>query len=362
MGTEDKRLLPPRVLPASITGGLPDVGPKFDQPKKDPTEILPPHVKPLDFAESIIRNFEPKPPDFFWRQAQQAVRFVLELDKGGGLEDLMVKRFLAQVGQMDYIAQAQHAVVRNVIPQAILPFWLRLDFLREQDLVRPQAENLDAEGRKLASNLYDQWIEDRKTRSSHTLAGRYDRLPYTKSDTPSPRQFKIYVEQVDIINATQNGSLTQALDQLRIKRLAPNSMKLHDGDRLVIYFDLDIDVSENVEEILHSAGVNYRGPGQDVDEVLIDDKSGLVIRTKESNDNALKEYSFRRHGVSEYTPRDFLQKYLSLCFKVGKNPARPYLTSFVYLRDKGGKFRSQQDEVLKKAAEMSGYSVVYTAS
>lgn len=300
---------------------------------------------------------EPVLPETFLQQASQAAKYVEILDSGGGLEDPLIRSLLAYLGNSEYIVALHFPdVLTRVDPNVALPFWLKRDFLIHNGLVRPKDELLNEDQRTQAQTLYDNWIVEKRRGTRQEVKGRYDYITRTKSNVPPPRRFKMYVEQRDLLEVLENGSLDRVFTALISQNRQPHSMKLYDGDRLVWYFNLDMDQSQNIEGILQSQNVNYR-LGQDVYRAWASDKDDLSINVFTSNDD-----SFRHHyRVARYSREEFLKDYLLLCSKVGKNPATPYLTSFIHLYDLRTD-KEKPEELIWTAEAKAGYPVAYHSS
>ncbi len=320
-------------------------------------------------ANRIIDSLNPNAPEVFRMQARQVAVFIASLDQGDGLDDPNIQRFIKQLRESGYIRRAQGSVRQHSLdPRTVFPLWLQTELLEKHGLVKPKSWYLGADQRKIADQKYDQWIEGRRLSFENSIrpgaTGRYDRLTQSGIKARAPRQFKLYVEQKDILDSLESGALSNVADQLAEHNLPPEMMKLFDSDNLVIYFSQDIDVAGDVEKIFQENGLPYRGPAQDVRTVTITKDDGVQVQSGGSNDNALdpaRELFGRSYDVSGYDPQKFLESYLSLCFKAGKNPAVPYLTSFVYLNDYNGAHKDQKDEFVQKAEVAAGYPILYNA-
>ncbi|MBI2622234.1 hypothetical protein HYW66_01195 [Candidatus Microgenomates bacterium] len=301
-------------------------------------------------------------PETFFQQSREAAKYVEVLDSGGGLENPSVRRFLSQLGNTDYIGflHFPDALVR-VDPQVALPFWLKRDFLINNGLVKPKDRFLDKDQRERTQALYDKFIAQRRIDSFERTNGRYDVIIRRESNVPAPRRFKMYVEQKGLLEALENGSLDRVFTHLTSRDHQPHTMKLFDDDSLVWYFDLDVAQSEAVEQVFLDQNVDYRIPSQDVYRASASDKDGLSVYIVTSNDNAFRPSDandHHRYRVAEYSAEKFLEDYLLLCSKVGKNPAAPSLTSFIYLYDLRSN-KEKPEELMSAAETKVGYPIVY---
>lgn len=315
--------------------------------KKDGLSYLLPHVEPAGSRISsdlrlVLDSIGPKTPDIFRRQAEEAVGFIQLLDQGMGIDDPDVRKFVTQLQATTFVLD-----VIGRLPEK-LPPWLQMDFLVANNIREPfRKDALDDK----CSTLFRKWIREMGYAYDHIIT-----LDTTRATCPLPRVPKAYIEGEDLLEAHKTDKLSPLLGGLK-RAGYPLYMMKSNGSSLVLYFSYDIADFSRADQIFEELGIKYRGPAQDVYNVLFEANKQMRVSSIESNDQSFtRQHGYLKEGI--YSPEAFLRDYLALCHKMGKNPAVPYRTSFVYFSsvlDLG----HREQEYINRASQVAGYPVLY---
>lgn len=312
-----------------------------------------PYIKPLSYSESaihpevrtVIDSLDPLTPSVFKRQAQETAGFIQLLDEGKGLDDPRIKKFIRQLISTDFILSPQ---VES--PQQ-LPKWLQMDFLVANGVRKPFKAQKDLPDPQEYTRQFDKWIRE--------TGIEIDGNSFVFDPTPRaslPRSNKAYIEHEALMSAYTQGRLPILINNFTEEGYPLFAVKSN-RESLVLYFNGDIAEFEKADKAFKRTGIEYRGPGQDVYIVRLRENGKMTVSSMESNDQ-----TFTRHNgylrESAYSSKSFLRDYLVLCHKMGKNPAMPYLTSFVYFISDTN-LGVKEQEFLKQASLIAGYPVLY---
>lgn len=312
-----------------------------------------PHVRPVSYQENttqielqrIIDDIDPKTPKVFIEQAQESAGFIQLLDQGGGLTDPKVRKFLDQLITTTFV------LIPQVKSPYQLPKWLQMDFLILNGIREPFRSQRDLPDSDEYSKQFDRWI--RETNATEDANGFvFDPTPRG----PRPRGTKAYIEHEALMSAYTQGKLPVLISNFTEEGYPLYAVKSN-VESLVLYFKGDIAEFEKADKAFKRTGIKYRGPAQDVYTVRLKSDGEMIVRSTESNDQA-----FTRHNGylrdRTYSPQSFLRDYLALCHKMGKNPALPYQTSFVYFISDLN-LEGKEREYMDQASQMTGYPVLY---
>lgn len=333
----------------------------------EPQAATPTKIDPHTFRtmNEVLEAIPPQVPDVFKEQAKIAADFVTRLDRGEPLADPKLGLFVDQLAHTGfrysvYVHHQYHFGEPGPDPKVALPVWLQNEYLQAKGIFRGQG-SLKETDQPIVQSLFDKWVSNMDYRVGPN--GTYFVLDASKSQVPKARNFKCYVEGIDLLEALQQGKLPALFKNLEQLGVNPNEMKLFEAGRLVLYYFKDINIAEGIRTTFDRNKVHFRGPAQDVDEVNIDKQGNLKVEVANSNDGALGEggHSVIDYKVQKYAPTAFLDNYLQLCLWAGKNPSEPYKTSFVYFEDWEGRAKKGNlNGLIKKASEMVQYPVLYT--
>lgn len=295
-------------------------------------------------------------PEDFRKRALVAARYITELDSGTVKGDKARERFRDQLTSTGFIGsvymrhQYSNLFPNAPDPQTALPQWL-------YGGKKSDSEHLDVES---IESKYQEWVQTKGFEISHGPSGTYYEVGSEDSSVPKTRTFKCYIEGGNLTKGLRTSSLQAVIDDLKKQQIEPNSMKLFEGERLVLYYHHDVGLSDKIRETFRAHGLDFRGPAQDVWEVQITEDNTLRLKSVSSNDGTLGEggHTPIKYKPREYRPADFLENYLQLCLWAGKAPDEPYKTSFVWFTDPENKAEGEL-ELLAKAQVMTGYPVLY---
>lgn len=300
-------------------------------------------------------------PDSFRQQAYEAAAIVdaLDNDPVSALDDLQTRRFVSRLSRIGFVksyydamTMPQYAKYANS-SRASLPLWLQPQFLKANNLLdwpeKPSSpEAIDA---AYASFLRRNGLQ-LMVRNEY---GEYysSKVPYRS--VPPTLFFKMYVEGRALETALQDGRLDQAYARFVKDPSGINNLKLHNSNRLVLYFRSPIvTAAPYVEDVLSKHHVPYRGPAQDVDRVKAG-RARPILDVNGSNDNALADnpYHWDKYNTHPYQPQAFFDTYLRQCVLYGKSPVDPYRTAFITMYMSPGDPRLSDSAYMQEANQQA---------
>lgn len=316
---------------------------------------------------SLIDNMDPRIPEAFRQQAITAARYINTLDNGTGLDNPEIYKFVYRLAHSGFIQRvflkSEIPFLRNkgaADPKIALPAWLQKDFLVQNGIYK-RDDSLSKEEEKSIEKMFSSWVTSVGYGYEDRQSGRYYILDEPTRDYTPTHKYKYYIENKDLLAALRENRLSSLIEDLILQQTELYDLKLFEEDRLVFYFRQDINEAEETERILKSHNINFRGPAQDVYELIITPNGTLDRKVFISNDQSLGAggRNPRDYKLTEYTPQDFLADYLDMCLYGGKRPDSLYLTSFVYLIDREGVAQGKEQELASKGSEIVNYPVVY---
>ena len=308
---------------------------------KEPIQSTPPSIESA-LSELDNENL----PFIFKNQARTVANFIERLDAGKGLQDPDLKLWLNLLSRHYFSNPSSYPYAAELPPWG-MPY---------------RRIGLDGD-EKTISELkleYPKWVQNQGGKvENHGEGQDYFRIAPPDDIAIGPRRFKIYVEGFTLLSSMKDGRLTELLDKLRRANIPPASMKLYGNSALPMYFYQDIDRSFQATSVFREVGIKYRGPAQDVwiAEVRRKDRSGGLVDLY-SNDQAMDT----NYSLQTYSPGGLLQDYLKqICIPAGRSPINPYLTSFVWLIDRGREPLSESSKTrwLAGGLKQVGYPLVY---
>lgn len=300
----------------------------------------------------VVETIDPKVPDSFKQQAQKAAGFIQLLDQGLGVNDPEIRTFVQQLRGTFFVNSMSWRG-----PEA-LPEWLQWNFLLSKGFITDPSPGLTALKSEFNAN-YQGWFRKWLTElGSYRMLGNVAILNEDPPPCPLPRVCKAYVEERDLIEPVQTNKLTALVRNLKVANFPLGSTKVYDRD-LVLYFNADISEFSRAKDVFDGLGIKYRGPGQDVFQVLLDSEGVMKVEVLMSNDRGLGYYDDLSFNPKFYSPAEFFQHYLEICQRAGKNPAVSYLTSFVNFYSKVDLKTPENEKYVEEARIKAGYPVVY---
>ncbi len=308
-----------------------------------------PQIRP---PEELLLSLNPNLPNEFVESAHRTAGYIaaLDHDPDTAIAQPDIRTFVGEVAHSGFINAARQLLSN---PESPFPSWLQPGFLENHGLTPRRL--LDHEQQEI-DRLFA--AAAKPFPFSKTEYGTYYEVDRRTGFDPS--NYKCYVEYQDLLSMLRNNKLPQLLGQLADQGISPDSFKLSDSDRLVFYFQIPLaSTGEGVKDTFRAQGVAFRGPAQDVFDV-IEQNGQLRVVNATSNDWGLGEGSFNpnHYEMANYDPGSFIESYLKLCLFAGKDPAEPYRTSFVYLLNS----QPVDATVLEQAQRLAGYPVVAAPS
>jgi len=276
-------------------------------------------------VQELLSSLSREIPRAFRRQAARAAEYIARLDSNfdKAIKDENIRIFLSQLRSSGFVDRADRHSSGN--EEIELPRWLNRKFLEEKGVL-PELKQL-AEGEVIDKDA----VEDIENMLVPDMAGE----PLT------PKNFQHRIEGGELFTGLQEGRIKAALGELIALGIQPRSVKLFTpANSLVLFFNQRIEEFHRVNDVLEKYDIVGRGPAQDVYALEIGEKKFLREREMRrvivaSNDEALGKDGLPHYDYTQphYTPEGFLRAYLEQLVLYGKNPAAPYETSFVYIRD-----------------------------
>ncbi len=264
--------------------------------------------------------FSPVPPPEFSNACTQVARFVDEFNAGTGFENPQAVKFLSQFvnspAMVNLYVDTDTWDTMDTDPQ--LPAWLRRQPLMDRGILTSDHVSPDQVHHLRA--LYQQWGQEQ----GYPLHALFFTIS-PKNHTVPTHEFKMYVAEKPLLKALEQKQLPDIFRDLQAADFLPFEVKLY-NDFLVLYYSKDIRQAQLAEDIFGKHQVPFRGPAEDVF-ILRAHGEEIVVEEFDSNDQTLNRFHFR----GAYSDKMFISNYIENCYRYGKNPAKPYETSFVWL-------------------------------
>lgn len=306
-------------------------------------------------VEILLNSLNPEIPQAWKDQARLVASYFHDLESGSAFLSLEERKLLGQLGNSDLVWSTRlRGNARG------LPKWLDERWLEANRLLYESAGLQDNEIWQV-QDAHRAYVQSRSLEENRARYGVYHYFPNVPEMDSAARAWKTYINYLGLYSLVKKGMFGEVLDSLVRSGVSPHSMKLAEDD-LVLYFSNPINSFALVREIVGKYEVTLRGPAQDVITLQVAKNGSLKEEVSYSNDTALgpSRNPFDLE-LDKYSAAGFLKKYLRVCLWAGKNPARPYETSFVYILDKEGMIPTESRESVKHGAkELIGYPAVYT--
>ncbi len=308
--------------------------------------------------QEILDRIPSQVPENFKKSAKLAAQYILDLDAGISTDDEGRERFKQQISHTGFIAGVYvHYAYRGVFtdapnPKDALPTWI---YNEKAKVVRRDEEKDDR-----IQAMYDRWSNKPTFKHHKDSFGYFSDYPNPDHSTPVTHNFKTYIEGKTLEEGLTSGDIPEVLHKLGLENLNPNTMKLFENSRLVLYFGRDVKLAPQIRKQFKDYGLDFRGPAQDVYEVRVNDDGEIELDNFTSNDGSLGEggHTVVQYNLKKYDPAEFLDNYLQLCLYAGKDPSEPYKTSFVWFMDREGKAKGNE-QMKVKAEKLAAYPVLY---
>ncbi len=315
--------------------------------------------------EGITQRLNKELPQEWREQAAKLGEWIIELDAGKMPSDPAVKDFLYQ------LANSRGMVGSIEDNRDFLPTWLMKDFLNKNGVIFEQDVNknklITQAHLNAATAALKRYGNERGLRNYDYMSGQYVHfMPNSNKDRlPMSQLFKCYIEPSNIpkyIGDNKLPALFDPLDSLVLAGIAPSEMKtIADGGRVALYFrDSPLADYVKIKQIFNEKGISLRGPAQDIERVILDQKGNIILDPDgvSSNDIALDMMEYLDQD-KPYNIEAFYIAYLKMCLKSGKDPSFPYKTSFLNFEPD----RTIDSQLIPKISEYSkanfGYPIVY---
>lgn len=232
-------------------------------------------------------------------------------------------------------------------PYECLPSWA----VRQQ---KPKTTESDPQRFKQLHDFYRHWTK--RANVIERKSGGYPYHYYPKDEClPNAESevdfFKAYIEKPHTFV-----QLTELFADLKKLKLHPNSSKLFEDHRLVLYWDnyLTKEIESKLRDIFQKYNVSFRGFSQDSPVVEINEEGEWEFDVSASGDQSRGEAGGGvRFGVP-YDQKNFFKLYINQMLHYGRNPLDPYKISFLPVVVKGTrvqdeeKLRAELDKVRKR--------------
>lgn len=306
-------------------------------------------------------------PEQFQKDASAVASYVLRLDRNPqeALTDPNIRDWITKISQISWIIRTQR-YIKNGASETLLPEWLRLKFLTENNIALARSKDTVDMHTKLIQTALSEFTEKNGLLPQPNSPSYYRVAPSGENLAPlGPQKFKVYVQGIDLLASLKSNNLARVFGDLSEQGTPPTNFKL-DGQNLVIYFNnTDIQSAEGVTNIFDKLGIAFRGPAQDVMYGTVDSSGKFCLQTGPSNDQAMNGiglfpgYRKTFEKLREpYDPTKFLGYILDQCADEGKSPKDPYRTSFVNLvLDQNNQNIAERDFLISAQAAC-GYPVI----
>ncbi len=349
-----------------------DKAPKRDNELGDKKEITIGEPLPQEYEE-VLNQIRDDAPDGFKKRAREAAYLFWALennaklfDEGGEslqeLKDNLAKKLRRSgfVGGVFIRAQFKLFGEDKYDINEALPHWItNISF-------KKSGEPFNERDEQVIENFYQEYTQEFATpykSSDRQTYHRYNTGTVSeKKQTYPPVSFKMYIESRMLRNTTL---IKKAMLQLTERGLHPDTTKLFEGNRLVLYWELPLheDLAQGILEVFERYDIEYRGPAQDPKELKIEKNGVIVIDNRAgSNDASLGEAGRNPFTWEEkvYDPIAFFKKYLQLVFFGAKDPIDPYRINFIPLVDNSDGKYPERLELLNRKVRESGFEVFAT--
>lgn len=297
----------------------------------------------------------------FAKQAELAVYYFYALDKGLKLIDtdgkpLDLEKYADLISSLHFISimyvrqkrksntspdidqenqqtrTGGHTVIRSRVsidlgnPETSFPNWVQ---------ARREYEAPENGEYTQLHEFYENWVTDHSIEQEKGRHGLYASYPENYSPDVSNYKDGFFKGYVEI--ETDKDLLEKAFNQLRSLHIHPQTSKIFDGSRIVLYWNSDLSdqLISQIKSVFEEFGVAFRGPGQDSVGLVLNEDGSLDEEVRTSNDGALGEgghmQDFRQ---TDFSPTVFLKTYLEQCYRYWRNPLDPYQLSFIPAFDK----------------------------
>lgn len=314
--------------------------------------------------DAVLAEIQPQVPVEFKDKAQQAAYYFHALDSNKPLYDSDGNSLSAKVdlltdqliGSAFIFLTYVHAKFSKFNPEDALPKWVI-----ERRNARPKGEpyTLDEEA---IERWYLDYVDQQKASLKISEDGqehyRYETGSIPDTETAKgaiTNNFKVYVEGRGL---TDLARLQKAMENLKEKQIHPNSSKLFEGDRLVLYWHTypTEKLGKDIRNAFSQKGVSIRGLAQDPQRILVNKDGSYKIESKTSNDGSLGEGGhnpFIWEG-KQYDPQTFFRQYIALTFYGCKDPTEPYKIGYVPVINEGDSSNPKVDETISKLSQTIG--------
>lgn len=323
---------------------------------------------PKEYQQTLDR-LRPDIPEAWKDKAINAARFLYLLDSTPTYrvdEDELTNRakFVRQLSQMGFFQNAIYRVKNGEAGwEKSLPRWLvnayaptRLGGVGYREKVDEVEEFYEKELVPRGTMRADRWGN---YLNFQDIANPQIGNPITDTYLHA----KVYIEGVLHDRGLSDiARLREAFLQMKDTQVHPYSMKMHEDDMMVLYFNgFTSERARRLEDIFRKLKLPIRGPAQDPVSVTYNKDGVPQAAFRTSNDNSLNSLKYlteeekadprRWKGLdinewcdTVYSPERFLDKYLRLLWHPGKNPEASFGHGVIHVIDEAKRIAPQVAE------------------